>query len=223
MSGLCRVFFPTLMTHTTLKMGYQIWEVPFCSFYRRQKVRKRIWNSTLVYKQGSCILPTTAPCLSLLLIQWCGLCCINDVWELQTISYSWLTASAFNKCLLCTYVTFWLPTLQSTCQDGIVPARECGPAAGAQRKSASVALEMLLHGRTPPSCPSPMVHMALGSHQPPDFQRTPALGSWLGFLVGHEGRSELASSRRAALAQEPLWPRGPCRLQAQWASPSAKQ
>lgn len=47
--------------------------------------------------------------------------------------------------------------------------------------------------------------MALGSHQPPDFQRTPALDSWLGFLMGHDGRSELASSKRDTLAPQPLW------------------
>lgn len=151
------------MTHTTLKIGYQIWEALFCPFYRkkRQKRRKRNFNNTLVYKQESCILPTTAPCLSLLLIQWWGLCCVNDVWELQTVSYSWLAASAFNKCLLCTCVTFWLPTLQPTCQDGVVPA-----AAGAWRKSASVALQRLLHCRTPPSAPSPVGHTSPGFGEP---------------------------------------------------------
>lgn len=38
--------------------------------------------------------------------------------------------------------------------------------------------------------------LALGSHQPSDFQRMPALDSWLGFLVGQDGRSELAPSKR---------------------------
>lgn len=51
--------------------------------------------------------------------------------------------------------------------------------------------------------------LALGSQQPSDFQRMPALDSWLGFLTGHGGRSKLASSRR--MAQQPLWPWGPCK------------
>lgn len=41
---------------------------------------------------------------------------------------------------------------------------------------------------------------ALGSHQPSDFQRMPALDSWLGFLEGHDGRSELAPSKRDGTA-----------------------
>lgn len=135
------VFFLTLMTHTTFKIGTKYGKSLFShSIEERQKRRKGILYITLVYNQETCVLPTTTPCLSLLLIQWWRLCCINDVWELQTISYSWLAASAFNKCLLGTYVTFWLPTLKSTCQDGIVPAHERGPAAGAWRKSTSAAL-----------------------------------------------------------------------------------
>lgn len=203
-------FFPALLIH---KIAYQIGEAPFCPFYRRKTKgkKKRILNNTLVYKQESCIAPTTAPCLSLLLIQWWGLCCVNDVWELQTISYSWLAASAFNKCLLCTHVTFWLPTLKSTCQDGMVPAHECGPAAGARRRSACGPVNAAPLQNTSLFSQPRGAHGAHSSH----LISRGYLDSCLGFLMGHGGRSGLASSERIALAEQLPWPQGPCSPQAQ--------
>lgn len=64
--------------------------------------------------------------------------------------------------------------------------------------------------------------LALGSHQPSDFQRTPALGSWLGFLVGHEGRLSWHQAESCPGPGAPL-AMGSCKLQARRAQAHLQQ
>lgn len=204
------------MTYTTLKICYQIWKVPFCPFHRRKtKGNKKIKLWPIIKKVVSHLLQP--PCLSLLLIQWRGWCCINDGWALQAVSYSWLRASAFNKCLLRTYVTFGNLHLSPP-----VKMASC---------LLMNAVQLLGHGGNQPLwlCKRHFLaeHLpllpgawctwlpALGSNQPPDFQMTPAPDSWLGCLRGHDGRSELALSEGDALAWQPPWPQGLCKRQLQ--------
>lgn len=123
------------------------------------------------------------------------------MWELRTISYSWLRASAFNKCLLRAYVTFRLPTLKSTCQDGIVPAYKCGHGGNLPlwpRKLHFVAERLPLL----PAMRCAWV-LASGSNQPPDFQVTLVPDSYLGCLRRCSGRCELALSEGDALTRQP--------------------
>lgn len=136
------VFFPTLVTHTTLKMWYQVYKSLVRPFHRGKTKETKHKTLTRIKKDISHLLQPIAPIFILVVdppwpnggddagLMRCGS---------TGLSYYSLRASAFNKCHLRSYVTSWLPTLKSTCPDGILPAHEFGPATRAWKKTVSVA------------------------------------------------------------------------------------